>query len=115
MEHVSENGQQQPNGLAPVNDTLGIAATHRQPPRRGNRPALQFEPNKPVPVAIKYPQGLACANSQRVMYSLADGRVMFVDLETAAKITALDINVNELFWICQKAQKNKPIEYDVWL
>jgi hypothetical protein len=115
MEHVYENEQQQPNGQAPVNNTLGIADTRRQTPRRGNRPALQLEPNKPVLVAMKYPQGLACANGKRVMYSLTDGRVMFVDLATAAKITALDINVDELFWICQKAQKNKPIEYDVWL
>jgi hypothetical protein len=115
MEHVYENEQQQPNGQAPVNNTLGIAATRRQTPRRGNRPALQLEPNKPVLVAMKYPQGLACANGQRVMYSLTDGRVMFVDLATAAKITALDINVDELFWICQKVQKSKPIEYDVWL
>ena len=72
-----------------------MATQSQRPPRD----VVEFAPNVPVTVALKYNQGRRC-NSQygeRMMYSTTDGRVMFLDIETAAQVEALGINVGESF------------------
>jgi len=77
-----------------------MATQSQRPPRD----VVEFAPNVPVTVALKYNQGRRC-NSQygeRMMYSTTDGRVMFLDIETAAQVEALGINVGESFSVTRK-------------
>lgn len=70
-------------------------------PQRAPREVVDFPPNVPVPVALKYAQGKTISNQygERIMYTLADNRVMFLDLEVAHQIEAMGMNVRESFTI----------------
>jgi hypothetical protein len=61
------------------------------------REEVIFPPNTPVTLALKYAQGkrVSGMSGERIMYSTLDNRVMFLDLEVAAKIEALGVNVRE--------------------
>jgi hypothetical protein len=78
---------------------MAAVATNRAP--RAPREVVDFPPNVPVSVALKYGQGRTISNQhgERVMYSLTDGRVMFLDLDVARKIESAGINVRESFTI----------------
>jgi hypothetical protein len=67
------------------------------------REILAFEPNVPVEVALEYPAGkpIQTEYGQRVMFSLANGNVMFLDLGTSQKINELRPKVGEPFYICK--------------
>ena len=69
--------------------------------QRTPREVVDFPPNTPVTVALKYGQGKTVSSQygERMMYSLVDGRVMFLDLATASQIEQLAINVRESFTI----------------
>ena len=77
-----------------------MATQSQRPPRD----VVEFAPNTPVTVALKYSQGRHCSSQygERMMYSTTDGRVMFLDMETAAKVEALGINVGESFSVTRK-------------
>lgn len=84
---------------------------------RTPREVVDFPPNIPVPVALQYGQGKTISNQhgERMMYSLTDGRVMFLDLAVAGQIESAGINVRESFTITRKTdgQKGSPITWEV--
>jgi len=97
----------------PVNGRRAPAGEARPP-----RDAVEFETNVPVKVAIKFsePRKVNGRWGERCMYTLVDGRVMFVDREVAASITVMEIQVREPFWICRRAAAGgKKGRWDVWL
>ena len=76
-------------------------------PTTTNRPlreVVDFALNVPVTVALKYNQGKTVSSKygERVMFSLVDGRVMFLDFEAAGQIASLGVNVRESFTITRK-------------
>jgi hypothetical protein len=84
---------------------------------RTPREVVDFPPNTPVPVALQYGQGKTISNQhgERMMYSLTDGRVMFLDLAVAGQIESAGINVRETFTITRKTDgpKGSPITWEV--
>ena len=84
---------------------------------RRPREVVDFPANTPVPVALQYGQGKTISNQhgESMMYSLTDGRVMFLDLAVAAQIEELGINVRESFTITRKTdgQKGSLITWEV--
>lgn len=93
-----------------INDMA--TATNNRPPRE----VVDFPPNIPVPVALKYAQGKTISNQygDRILYTLADNRVMFLDLDVASQIEAMGINVRESFTITRSTgQKGAPVRWDI--
>src|ERR1017187_90018 len=86
-------------------------ATNTRTPRE----VVDFPANTPVPVALQYGQGKTISNQhgERMMYSLTDGRVMFLDLEVAGQIESLGINVRESFTITRKTDGPKGSTWEV--
>src|ERR1017187_1811456 len=84
---------------------------------RTTREVVDFPANTPVPVALQYGQGKIISNQhgERMMYSLTDGRVMFLDLEVAGQIETLGVNVRESFTITRKTDgpKGSPTTWEV--
>jgi hypothetical protein len=84
---------------------------------RTPREVVDFPLNAPVTVALKYNQGrtISGQNGERMMFSLVDGRVMFLDPETAGKIVTLGVNVRESFTITRKwdGTKGLPTTWEV--
>jgi hypothetical protein len=84
---------------------------------RTPREVVDFPANIPVSVALQYGQGKTISNQhgERMMYSLTDGRVMFLDLAVAGQIESAGINVRESFTITRKTdgQKGSPITWEV--
>lgn len=76
---------------------------------RTAREVVDFPPNTPVTVALKYGQGKTVSSQygERIMYSLADGRVMFLDPEVAGQIETLGINGRENFTITRQWDTQK--------
>jgi len=86
-------------------------ASNRQP-----REVVEFPPNIPVTVALKYSQGRTVSgqSGERFMFTLADDRVMFLDPEVAGQIMDLGVNVRENFSITkQQAGTRAPITWAV--
>ena len=72
---------------------------------------VDFPPNAPVTVALKYSQGRIVSSQygERVMFTLTDGRVMFLDPEVAGRIETLGINVRESFSVTRSpGEKGDP-------
>src|SRR5580700_10005427 len=84
-------------------------------PNRTPREVVDFPLNTPVTVALKYGQGKTVSSQygERMMYSLVDGRVMFLDLEAASQIEHLAINVRESFTITRRPAGPRG-EADIW-
>ncbi len=86
-------------------------------PNRAPREVVDFPANVPVTVALKYSQGKTISNQygERIMFSLADGRVMFLDPEVAGRIEPLGINVREDFTITRKwdGKQGSPVSWEV--
>jgi hypothetical protein len=63
-------------------------------PQRTPREVIDFPPNVPVTLALKYSQGKVISGQyeERVMFTTCDNRVLFLDPETAGKIEAAGIN-----------------------
>jgi hypothetical protein len=79
---------------------------------------VQFVPNVPVEVALKFalPGKIISTHSgERVLYTLADGRVMFLDLGVAKKVEDLGVNVREKFFVCRPEAGKKDAEWTTWL
>ncbi|HEY2013858.1 MAG TPA: hypothetical protein VGH38_10180 [Bryobacteraceae bacterium] len=83
------------------------------------RDTVEFEPNVPVQIALKYAQGkvISTRNGERVMFTTVDGRVMFLDPPQAEMIEQLGVNVREPFLICKKwsGRRGDPVEWTAWL
>jgi len=82
---------------------------------RPQRQIIEFPPNVPVEVSLKYAQGrlLSTQYGERMMFSLTDGRVMFLHPQTAGKIEAAGINVNERFQITRLSNGDAPMTWAV--
>jgi hypothetical protein len=80
-------------------------ATNTHPQRE----VVDFPPNTPVTVSLKYGQGRTISSQygERFMFSLADGRVMFLDPPVAGQIAELGINVRENFTITRQTDDRK--------
>jgi hypothetical protein len=85
----------------------------------GLREPVEFTPNVPVEVALAYQTGkiVKGVNGDRVMFSLVDGRVMFLDLGPAEKINSLGIKAREPFFLCKhwSGKKTERAEWNAWL
>jgi hypothetical protein len=96
-----------------VIEFMATAASNPRAPRQ----VVEFPPNVPVTVALKYPQARTISSQygERFMFSLVDGRVMFLDPEVGGKIASLGINVRENFTITRKwdEQKGSPVTWEV--
>jgi hypothetical protein len=79
---------------------------------------LRFEANTPVQVTLKYDGGRDVAGryGPQVLYTLADGRLMYLEPKAARRIDELKITAGEPFSICKSevrtGQKRK-VEWDV--
>jgi hypothetical protein len=67
------------------------------------RETIEFDPNVPQRVALQYSTGRIVdgRNGQRVMFSLVDGRVMFLDLEVAEQVNQLRPKPGETLTVCK--------------
>ena len=66
---------------------------------------VKFEWDQPVEVALKYPDPKIFESQwggERAMYSLTDGRVMYLDSIGAARIKSLEIQPGELFFVVKR-------------
>jgi len=71
---------------------------------------VRFEYNQPLELATRFPEGrrVAGMNGDRIMYSLTDGRRMFLDPAVAGEIDQLNLKPGESFRIVkQRAGNNK--------
>ena len=86
-------------------------ATNNRPPRE----VVDFPSNTPVTVALKYSQGKIVSGQygERVMFTLTDGRIMFLNPEVAGRIESLGINVRESFTIARCAGQNGSTTWDI--
>ena len=75
-----------------------------------SRKMVRFTPNTPVEVALQCADGVRIEGryGDRVKYTLADERTMYVDPLVAERIKELDVQPGEVFQIC-KCQDKKTI------
>lgn len=81
------------------------------------REVVKFVPSVPVEVALKYAMPgkvVSTRNGERVLFTLADNRVMFLDLGVARKVEDLGVNVREKFFVCMPPGGKKDAEWNVW-
>ncbi len=82
------------------------------------REKVTFLPNVPVQVALKWPDGKIVSGNygDQMMYSLTDGRICFLDLDVANKISALELKPGEPFGICKlwNGDKKQKVRWDVY-
>lgn len=81
------------------------------PINRPRRETVEFPPNVPVTVALKYAHGKVVPGQygERLMFSTTDGRVLFVSAEVAGSITSIGVNVNEPFTITKRVDSSGSI------
>lgn len=80
------------------------------------RKVLQIEPNEPVEVTLTYDDGTDISRPGRtpqIMYSLADGRVMFVPPEARNVILSAGIRRNEPFLLLKRMNGTGVVEWKV--
>ena len=85
--------------------------------RTQQKEVVKFAPNVPVEVALKFAlpgKIISTHTGERVLYTLADGRVMFLDLGVAKKVEDLGVNVREKFFVCRPEAGKKDAEWNVW-
>jgi len=76
---------------------------------------VRFEFGEPVEVALQFPEPKVFDGQygERHMYSLTDGRVMYVDPLTAARIKSLGVQPGEFFFI-RKDKNERRTEWSVY-
>src|SRR5690242_8611139 len=79
-----------------------------------NNNVVSFEPNIPQWIVLKFPEGLNVAGKfgPRVMYTLEDGRRLYVDPDVAASIKMGGYKPGQPFTIT-KRQAGKQVKWDV--
>jgi hypothetical protein len=75
-----------------------------------------FQTNVPVTAALAYPDGMKVEGryGDQVMYSLIDGRVMYVPPIVRDKLVELGIHQNDPFSICKAEQRDGNRRYIEW-
>ena len=80
---------------------------------------LKLEPNVPAQIALKFPEGRLVDSrfGQSVMFTLVDGRVLFLDSDVATSVNMLGVQPGERFFICKRwnGERKQPARWDVWL
>jgi hypothetical protein len=78
---------------------------------------VQFQTNVPIDVALKYNDGKEVTGQygDQVLYTLTDGRVMYVPPIVKKKIDELEIGRGELFTITKAEKKNGTRRTIEWL
>ena len=80
---------------------------------------VSFQTNVPEKLALAYQDGVLKDGmyGQRVMYTLVDSRVMWLDPDVAAKITLAEIQPHQVFWLCKRrgAAKGSKTRWDLYL
>ena len=81
------------------------------------REKIQFQTNIPVEVALKYADGKGVTGDygDQVLYSLTDGRFMYVPPIVKKQIRDLDIAKGELFTITKAEEKSGTRRTVKWL
>ncbi len=82
------------------------------------REVVKFVPEVPVEVALKFAlpgKIISTKAGERVLYTLADNRVMFLDLGVAKQVEELQVNVRERFFVCRPPAGKKEAAWNVWL
>jgi len=83
------------------------------------RETVEFSPNVPVLVALAYKEGKIVEGrfGQRVMFTLTDGRVMFLDLDIAQKINELEPKPRQPFFVRKECsgKKGDLAHWRVWM
>ena len=79
---------------------------------------LRFETNTPVEVALKFDDGREVEGryGPQVLYTLTDGRLMYLDPKVARRLEELKITAGEPFSICKREVQNdqkRTIEWEV--
>ena len=76
-----------------------------------------FEANVPVTATLAYPDGLKVQGrfGDQVMYSLTDGRVMYVPPMVRDKLVELGIRQNEPFAICRAERREGNRRFVDWV
>ena len=86
---------------------------------RGLRDVVQFQPNVPVQLSLKYakPKTIETKRGLRYMITTQDNRVAFVEPSVALKIEHLEIKPLEEFWVAfrHSGQKGDLGSWDVYL
>jgi hypothetical protein len=78
---------------------------------------LRFEMNVPTEVALKYAgpgKPIEGRYGNRVMYTLADNRVMYVAPIVASRISDLGIRPGEVFQVCKQQKRQGQRKYIEW-
>jgi hypothetical protein len=98
-------------------EVFSSMATAAAAKTRAPREVVEFPPNIPITVALKYGHAKTVSSQygERFMFSLVDGRVMFLAPEVGGRIESLGINARENFTITKKwdEQKGSPITWEV--
>jgi hypothetical protein len=78
---------------------------------------VQFQTNVPVDVALKYNDGKEVTGQygDQVLYTLTDGRVMYVPPIVKKKIDELGIGRGELFTIRRREEERNTAPSNGWL
>ena len=71
-----------------------------------DRDVVEFSPNVPVEVALAYGQGkiIDTRMGQRVMFTLVDNRVMFLDLDAAQRINEIQPKPRQPFYVVKNQE-----------
>lgn len=83
------------------------------------RALVEFVPNTPLSLAVKYPKpkiGKRPDGADYAMFTTVDERVMFLDLQDAQKITDLHLHSGESFQMVLKwsGKRGEPKTFVVW-
>jgi hypothetical protein len=80
------------------------------------REIVEFQPGQPVQVALAYASGkfVSGIRGERVMFTLADGRLMFLDKGPAQQINELGVKPREPFFVA-KYRRGNQVEWQAWL
>lgn len=77
---------------------------------------VQFEPNVPQLVALQYSDGFQVTGARgqpRTMYTLVDGRKMFVDQAVAQSIRLHQFQPGEMFTVTKRVASSGQVRWDV--
>jgi len=78
---------------------------------------VKFGFNVPQLVNLRFatPKLINTKIGERALFSLEDGRVMFLDVPVAESIEAMSIQPGEGFYICKRSTKDRGLYWDIWL
>lgn len=78
---------------------------------------VRFQVNVPVLCALKYagPKMINTRIGERAMFSLKDGRVMFLEPKVAESIRMLELHAGEEFYVAKRLTKDRGEYWDIWL